>query len=585
MRNLWIGSRLALGFGLVFLLMLTLIGVGLTRFQSVDSINQANTIAWVRADAAYSVKVSTEATLGQVKGLFLSSSTENIEGVAKAIAGEAVVTTIALDKLDKLVVDEEGKALIAKMRSVRAPWVAARKEVDRLIRADLRDDATKVMLEQGIPAMRTFLQSQQNLLDYEKQRMDAGNREAADNIRVARLRISLLGVVAIVLGAIFAFFITRSITRPIRNAVEVAKTVALGDLTSTITVSSKDETGQLMLALKDMNDSLSQTVSNVQTAAGMIAAAAVQINAGNSNLSQRTEEQAASLEETASSMEELTVTVKQNASNAKKATQLALSASDEAAKGGTVVTQVVTTMQAITDGSKKMGDIISIIEGIAFQTNILALNAAVEAARAGEQGRGFAVVASEVRSLAQRSAAAAKDIKHLIDASVSNVENGSALVDRAGKTMEEIMRAITRVTDVMGEISVSSEEQSIGIEQVNQTIGQMDQVTQQNAALVEEAAAAAGSLQQQSEQLRQVVSAFQTGGGSVSEPQLNQYSPAQAPTLPDSLSAASARPAISFPPFHSASAHTPVRAFGKSSFRPASAAKKGEVDDQEFTVF
>jgi methyl-accepting chemotaxis protein len=511
-KDLKIGVRLALGFGMVFLLMIILIGVGLTRFKSVNDINASNTTAWERADAAYTLKVSTESTLGQVKGLFISNSQDNIEGVAKAIANEATITNAALDKLDKLVVDDEGKALIAKMRSVRAPWVAARKEVDRLIRAGQPDEAAKLMLETGIPAMRTFLGSQQNLLDYEKSRMSAGNEQAAANISSARILISSLGGIAILLGAIFAFLVTRSITHPIREAVKVAQTVAGGNLTSRIIVSSKDETGQLMLALKEMNDSLAQTVSGVQKAADSVAAAAGEISSGNIDLSQRTEEQASSLEETASSMEELTATVKQNAGNAKQASQLAMNASGEAAKGGEVVTQVVTTMRAISDGSKKMGDIISIIEGIAFQTNILALNAAVEAARAGEQGRGFAVVASEVRNLAQRSAAAAKDIKDLIDASVNNVENGSQLVDHAGKTMEEIVKAIKRVTDVMAEIAASSDEQSAGIEQVSQAITQMDRVTQQNAALVEEAAAAAASLQEQGQQLRQAVSVFRVDG-------------------------------------------------------------------------
>lgn len=309
-------------------------------------------------------------------------------------------------------------------------------------------------------------------------------------------------------GAGFTYWIITSVTRPLNSAISIARTVASGDLTTKINVVSKDETGQLMLALKDMNENLMRIVTQVRNGTDAIATGSNQIAAGNLDLSSRTEQQASALEETASSMEEITSTVKQNADNAKQANQLAASASDIAVKGGEVVSQVVTTMGSINEASKKIVDIISVIDGIAFQTNILALNAAVEAARAGEQGRGFAVVATELRNLAQRSASAAKEIKELIGASVERVDTGGRLVAQAGTTMDEIVESVRRVTDIMAEISSASQEQCAGIEQVNQAITQMDEVTQQNAALVEEAAAAAASLQNQAEQLAETVGSF-----------------------------------------------------------------------------
>ena len=317
------------------------------------------------------------------------------------------------------------------------------------------------------------------------------------------------------LGAALAtavgLWLTRSIKGPIVQAVKVAQTVATGDLTSHIEVKSSDETGQMMQALKDMNEQLAQTVARVRSGADAIATASAQIASGNLDLSERTEQQASSLEETAASMEELTSTVKQNADNARQADQLAQSASEVAVKGGAVVAQVVDTMGSINASSKKIVDIIGVIDGIAFQTNILALNAAVEAARAGEQGRGFAVVASEVRSLAQRSADAAKEVKALIGDSVHKVETGSAQVAQAGRTMAQIVASIRRVTDIMAEIAAASNEQTLGIEQVNQAIAQMDSVTQQNAALVEQASAAADSMREQANGLVQLVSTFKLG--------------------------------------------------------------------------
>ena len=337
---------------------------------------------------------------------------------------------------------------------------------------------------------------------------DASFAHSQKSFEQARVAILDLLAAAVAIGAVMAWALSRSITRPIAVALSVAETVAAGDLTSTVTSTSPDEAGQLLRALGKMNDSLVSIVSRVRNTSDSIATGSSQIAAGNADLSQRTEEQASNLQQTAASMEQLTATVKQNADTARAAAQIAGGASSAAADGGRVVTQVVSTMGEISQASRKIVDIIAVIEGIAFQTNILALNAAVEAARAGEQGRGFAVVATEVRSLAQRSAAAAREIKLLIGASVEEVENGSKLANDAGLSMTNIVTQVKRVNDLIGEISAASREQSIGIGQIGDAVTQLDQVTQQNAALVEEGAAAAESLKLQAAQLPQMVAVF-----------------------------------------------------------------------------
>ncbi|AZY49077.1 methyl-accepting chemotaxis protein [Bordetella avium] len=386
---------------------------------------------------------------------------------------------------------------------------------------------------------------------------------AYDQSKIVALLMSALAVLLVVGGGVF---LSRSVLRPLKEAGAHFDKIATGDLTVRVEARSDNEIGQLFAALKRMQESLTRTVSTVRRGVDEINVGASEISAGNTDLSSRTEEQAASLEETAASMEELASTVKQNADNARQANQLAASASDVAERGGSAVSEVVQTMQGISASSRKISEIVSVIDGIAFQTNILALNAAVEAARAGEQGKGFAVVAGEVRSLAQRSAQAAKEIKGLIEDSVGKVTAGSQQVERAGATMQEIVASVKRVTDIMGEISAASDEQSSGIEQVNRAVTQMDEVTQQNAALVEESAAAAVSLQEQAQRLAEAVAVFKVNAGEVIDMparQIARQNPAprvQAPEAPAAESAAAPRlRAVAKPAAEGASARRAAR--------------------------
>lgn len=384
---------------------------------------------------------------------------------------------------------------------------------------DAVDKISAMIAEGKVEESREFLFNQKDVIaksvevykahnDYNLVLAKKAESEANSIVASARWQAVLLAVLVAAAVAAIGLLVTRRLIKSLDYAIYISEKVASGDLTEKIDESSKDEFGLLLHALKTMNDSLLNIVGQVRSGTDTITAASSEIAHGNMELSSRTETQASSLEETAASMEELTSTVKQNADNARQANQLAATASEVAAKGGAVVSEVVETMGAINESSKKIVDIISVIDGIAFQTNILALNASVEAARAGEQGRGFAVVASEVRNLAQRSAAAAKEIKELIGNSVEKVEMGSKLVDQAGSTMSEVVGSIRRVNDIMAEITAASQEQSLGIAQVNDAIIQMDSVTQQNAALVEEAAAAAGTMQEQAAKLAVVVSIF-----------------------------------------------------------------------------
>ncbi|MEI2417607.1 methyl-accepting chemotaxis protein [Orrella sp. JC864] len=391
--------------------------------------------------------------------------------------------------------------------------------------------------------------------------------------RAALMGLVLLGICALVLAAVAGsyLFLTRQVVRPLNQAGQLFDRIAAGDLTQRVDHRSGNEIGQLFAALKRMQDSLTRTVSQVRRGVDEINVGSREIAAGNTDLSSRTEQQAASLEETAASMEELAGTVRQNADNARQANQLAASSMEVAQRGGAAVSEVVHTMQEISASSRKISEIVSVIDGIAFQTNILALNAAVEAARAGEQGKGFAVVAGEVRSLAQRSAQAAKEIKGLIEDSVNKVGAGSQQVERAGTTMQEIVSSVKRVTDIMGEISAASQEQSTGIEQVNRAVAQMDEVTQQNAALVEEAAAAAASLQEQAARLAEAVSVFKLNAGEVIE--VRSQLAASQPAAPAQLPAASAG-ALGAPAAARPETGTPALAAGpKAAAQSAAPAK------------
>jgi methyl-accepting chemotaxis protein len=507
--NLKIGARLGLAFGAVLLLMAILIGIGLQRLSSIGAMN--DTIIdddWVKAEAAATVTATTRANAALTLELFTTDDSARLAAIKSEMDANKKIITTALETLGRLVTRAEGTALLARIGDERKAYVASFTQVGKLLADGQRDAALTFMRSDMQPKLNTLQESIRMLNALQKSVVEENGAAVKHDISMARQMMAWLGLVALLLGMGFAWRVTRSITEPIGDALQVARAVAAGDLTQNISSTQRDEMGQLLESMAQMSSNLSNIVGRVRSGTGAINTASAEIASGNMDLSSRTEEQASSLEETAASMEELTSTVKQNAANAQQANQLAHDATDIAQRGGAVVAQVVDTMNAINDSSRKIVDIISVIDGIAFQTNILALNAAVEAARAGEQGRGFAVVASEVRTLAQRSASAAKEIKQLIDDSVDKVAAGAQLVDLAGNTMSEVQDSVRKVTAIVEEMSLANREQTSGIEQINIAISQMDQVTQQNAALVEQAAAAASAMQDQAGELNEVVSQF-----------------------------------------------------------------------------
>ena len=518
-NKLNIGTRLAFGFLLLLLLLALLAGIGLWRIQGSSAMAEEvigsrfaaeRTIAeWNRATSLNAVRTIAA---GKIDDPYVRHDIE------QAMEKTSADIQRLQEQLSAQLVDPGARELFQAVLQRRTEY---RDRRDAAFQARLAGDyrAANEFFESELgPLLDAYTGSVNDLLLYERKLIDSRADELYANNDAGLKMLIGLAIAALLAGLFMAFSITRSITGPLRRSVALAATVSSRDLTATIDVRGRDETSRLQQALKQMNDSLRDVVRDVRGGAESIASAASQIAAGNVDLSSRTEQQASSLAETAATMEQLTTTVKQNADHAEVARGLADTAAQVAVKSGEVVAKVVGTMGQINESSRQVVDIIGVIDTIAFQTNILALNAAVEAARAGEQGRGFAVVAGEVRALAQRSAVAAQEIKSLIDTSVTRAQEGNKLASEAGERMSETVASIRRVTDIMNEITEASREQSVGIDQVNQAVSEMDQATQQNAALVEEAAAAAASLQEQSSRLASLVATFKIDQGEEQAP-------------------------------------------------------------------
>ena len=555
LRGLRIGARLGLGFGVILAAL-----VGVLVFGSVLSSNNREKLISGFGSANGKVMLAT-----RMKGALLESgiSMRNIglqSDVSAMQKDEADVKVKqkeyadARDKLSATGLSEAETKIVSDIAAIDGEIAKPFKDALAQASAFNSEGAAKIIGEKIGPMNQQEVVLIDKLIEAEQVSARQIQDDVVSSAKKESLGLSAFGVAILAIAIIVSWVLTRSITAPLRDAVVVAQRVAAGELNSNVTVSGRDEISELLQALKDMDDSLLKIVSEVRQGTDAIATASAEIATGNSDLSSRTESQASSLEQTASSMEELTDTVRQNAENARQANQLVVSASEFAQKGGKVVGQVVTTMGSIKESSRKIVDIIGVIDGIAFQTNILALNAAVEAARAGEQGRGFAVVAAEVRNLAQRSAGAAKEIKTLIGDSVEKVDLGSKMVDEAGKTMGDMVTSVQHVADIMSEITAASAEQSSGISEVNQAITQMDEMTQQNAALVEQAAAAAESLQEQAGMLAEAVSVFKLGDhdnmprrqvrAPVPTPARRSAAPAPAPAALDAASTAAPGSAV-----------------------------------------
>ena len=563
-ENLKIGTRLAIGFGAICTALVFMVGQGTVMLGRVnDGTNEIVNQRMPRIDMPTRMQSEIGDIAIALRNMMLSDDPADRARHVEEINSSRKEIEAVLKKLDAALYDPKARAVLAKQQEASAKYLKNQEELMRLIEAGDVPGSKAYLSKELRPALAALKQAVAEQIDVQKGLAQQKALEAEHTYEQTRTLMIVLGLVILAAAAALARWITVSITRPVRQALDVANAVARGDLTSRVEAKGDCEVAHLLKALKAMNEQLVATVGTVRSSSDSIATASAQVAAGNLDLSARTEQQAGSLEETASSMEELTSTVKQNADNARQANTLAETAAGVAARGGQVIHEVVQTMDQIHAASGKIVDIISVIDGIAFQTNILALNAAVEAARAGEQGRGFAVVAGEVRNLAQRSAAAAKEIKTLIGDSSEKVETGSRLVKDAGTTMEEIVTSVRHVTDILNEISSASQEQSAGIQQVNEAVTQMDGVTQQNAALVEEAAAASQSLQEQAGRLSEAVAVFKLDAHAAAPAAIGAAS-----RLP-AAKAAPAKPSLAAPAAVAKPAAKPVAKPAASS-KPAS---------------
>ncbi|QOL49088.1 methyl-accepting chemotaxis protein [Massilia litorea] len=514
-NKLGVGKRLALAFSIMLVIMVGMAVGSLARMATIQGkLDRIVSHDNVKLGMIMEIRQSVMNAIMNGRNIALMHDPAEIEAENKRLAANRAVYADTFKRLEALATTPEEKAALDKITASRAAAVDVVTKMTTLVKAGEREASNRVLLLELQPLQAKTIEAMDAMVKHEEGLVAEAAREAGAAHEAARVQTALITLGALAIGALLAWTITRGLLRQLGGeplyAATIAEQIAQGALNVPIAVREGD-TGSLLFALRTMRDNLASLVGQVRVATDSIAQASAEVAGGSADLSSRTESQAGTLEETASSMEELTATVKHNADNAAQADTLARAASKVAERGGSVVLDVVGTMGAINHSSKKIVDIIGVIDGIAFQTNILALNAAVEAARAGEQGRGFAVVASEVRNLAQRSAAAAKEIKGLIADSVDKVDAGSKLVDEAGSTMHEIVDSIRQVATLVKGITVASGEQSRGIEQINVALIEMDGVTQQNAALVEEAAAAAQAMQQQAGALAQLVSVFQLG--------------------------------------------------------------------------
>ncbi|MGB8500117.1 MAG: methyl-accepting chemotaxis protein [Pantoea agglomerans] len=509
MKNIRIGIRLGVAFGFMSLLVVFMVLIGIDKINSLGNANdEISGSTYSKAAASQSLRFYTS-DIGRLarNAILLKDESQRNKAIQDYRSErDAVDTLMAL--LTKQVSSPQGIEIFSLVKVRADLFLPFIDEVVALAQQGKSDEATQLLFGPRYKSQSDFMASIKELQNHQETRMSSSAAQARNDRSEALTILIAAGVVAVLLAAISALIISRSITRPLLEAVEAAGRVSRGDLSGTIHTGHKDETGILLSAIRDMQDSLINTVSQVRNNAESVASASSQIAQGNADLSQRTEEQASALEQTAATMTQLGMTVKNNADNARQAGQLAVSVRDVASKGSSATGAITGTMKSISESSGRIAEITAVIDGIAFQTNILALNAAVEAARAGEHGRGFAVVASEVRSLAQRSATAAGEIRQLIEANAHSVEQGNQLVVHASETMSDIQSAVGKLTDTVEEITSASAEQARGIEQVGIAVTEMDSATQQNASLVEESASAAASLREQAERLLQAVSVF-----------------------------------------------------------------------------